>query len=491
MMNTYFHGSRCAARLFSAAMIGLLVLASAVTARAAARRPNVVFVLIDDLGWRDVGCFGSTFYETPHIDRLAATGMKFTNAYAACPVCSPTRASIMCGKYPARIRLTDFLKGRRKLKGSPILPADYADQMELDEVTIAEVLKSRGYRTCFLGKWHLGGPKYYPQFQGFDINIGGTHHGMPRAYFWPRWKNNPPIIGKFPGENLTDRLSQEACQFIKENASKEQPFFLYLSHYAVHIPIQGKEKKIAHYKAKLSASPPRKGRQNNPYYAAMVETVDDSVGRVLNTLRRLKIDDKTIVIFFSDNGGLATREGRHTPATINAPLRAGKGYLYEGGIREPLIVRWPGVVTPGSVSDEPVVSVDFLPTICEMVGIDFRGVKTNGPVDGISMTPVLKHPAVHLPSRALYWHYPHFSNQGGRPGAAVRLGDWKLIERYEFGNLELYNLKTDPGERNNLAKRFRERAGRMRAMLVNWRQSVHANMPRPNPAYKPNRRPER
>lgn len=486
-MKTHSHRWRCVGKVFAAVGACLIVLTSAVTARAAARRPNVVFVLIDDLGWRDVGCFGSTFYETPHIDRLAAGGIKFTNAYAACPVCSPTRASIMCGKYPARIRLTDFLKGRRKLKGSPILPADYADQMELREVTIAEVLKSHGYRTCFIGKWHLGGPKYYPQFQGFDINIGGTHSGMPRAYFWPRWKNNPPIIGKFPGENLTDRLAQEACRFIKDNANKEQPFFLYLSHYAVHIPIQGKAKKVARYKAKLAASPAGKGKQNNPYYAAMVEAVDDSVGRVLQTLRRLKIDDETIVFFFADNGGLATPEGRHTPATTNAPLRAGKGFLYEGGIREPLIVRWPGMVKPGSVSGEPVVSVDFLPTICDMVGIDFGGVKTNGPVDGISITSVLKDPGSHLPPRAIYWHYPHFSNQGGRPGAAVRLGGWKLIERYEFGRLELYDLKTDPGERKNLAERFPDRAGRMRSMLVRWRKSVRANMPKPNPEYKPQR----
>jgi len=484
-MKTHSRRLRCAGRFLAAVGVCLIGLTSVVTARAAARRPNVVFVLIDDLGWRDVGCFGSTLYETPHIDRLAAGGMKFTNAYAACPVCSPTRASIMCGKYPARIRLTNFLKGRRNLKGSPILSADYADQMDLQEVTIAEVLKSHGYRTGFIGKWHLGGPKYYSQFQGFGINIGGSHHGMPRSYFWPRWKNNPPIVGKFPGENLTDRLSQEACRFIEDNANRKQPFFLYLSHYSVHIPIQGKAKKVARYKANLATSPAGKGQQNNPYYAAMVETVDDSVGRVLQTLRRLKIEDETIVIFFSDNGGLATPEGPHTPSTTNAPLRAGKGFLYEGGIREPLIVRWPGVVKPGSVSDEPVVSIDFLPTICDMVGISFSGVKINGRIDGISVASVLKDPDSHLPNRAIYWHYPHFSNQGGRPGAAVRVGNWKLIERYEFGRLELYDLKNDVGERKNLAKRFPDRADRMRSMLVRWRQSVRANMPKPNPAYEP------
>jgi len=290
-------------------------------------------------------------------------------------------------------------------------------------------------------------------------------------------------VGNFDGEYLPDRLSQEACTFIE--AHKDQPFFIYLSHHAVHIPIEGKMGKIAEYQAKIQATPPAKGEQNNPHYAAMVESVDDSVGRVMDTLRRLKIDDRTIVIFFSDNGGLCTPEGRHTPATTNAPLRAGKGYLYEGGIREPWIVKWPGVVKPGSVCRVPVVSVDFFPTVCDLARLDRKRVKTNGPIDGVSIVPLLRDPGAMLDREAIYWHYPHFSNQGGRPGGAIRVGDFKLIERYEFGTLELYNLKEDIGETTDLAERMPRKARQLHQMLRRWRKEVNANMPRPNPDYKP------
>lgn len=447
-------------------------------------KPNVVFILIDDMGYADVGCFGSTLYETPNVDRLCAEGMKFTNGYAACPVCSPTRASVMTGKYPARLQLTNFIAGRRKGKNSPILPADFKLFMPQEEVTIAERLRSAGYATCHAGKWHLGGAEQYlPQNQGFDVNIGGSGSGMPRSFFWPRWKNNPPLVGNFDGEYLPDRISKDACRFIEQH--KDGPFFLYLSHYAVHIPIEGKEEKIARYKRKLEADPPKKGRQDNPYYAAMVESVDESVGRVLETLRRLKLADNTIVFFFSDNGGLCTPEGKHTPATTNAPLRAGKGYLYEGGIREPWIVKWPGVVKPGTVCSEPVVSVDFLPTICEMVGIPARAPETKGDLDGVSTVPLLKKPKATLGREAIYWHYPHFSNQGGRPGGAVRAGDWKLIERYEHGNLELYNLKDDIGETTNLAEKMPGKARQLQRMLARWRNEVNATMPPKNPDYTP------
>jgi len=452
------------------------------------KKPNIILILIDDLGWRDVRCFGSNLYETPNINRLAAEGMRFTDAYAACPVCSPTRASIMTGRYPARLPLTDYIAGRRTRKGSPILPANYLFYMPTEEVTIAEVLKSAGYATCHVGKWHMGGAKQYlPENQGFDVNIAGTGSGMPRSFFWPRWKGNPPIEGNFDGEYLPDRLSQEACKFIE--AHKDEPFFLYLSHYAVHIPIEGKEDKIARYKAKIEATRPAKGQQKNPYYAAMVESIDDSVGRIMQTLLRLKIDDRTIVFFFSDNGGLATPEGPRTPATTNAPLRAGKGFLYEGGIREPWIVRWPGVVKPGKVCKEPVVSVDFFPTICEMAGLDPASVKTNGPIDGLSIVPLLNNPLASLHREAIYWHYPHYSNQGGRPGAAIRAADFKLIERYEFGDLELYNLKKDIGETTNLADKLPGKAHQLHRMLRRWRTGVNANMPRPNPNYLPGLNP--
>ncbi len=454
----------------------------AAEASPAAKPPNIVFILIDDMGWADVGCFGSSLHETPHIDSLATGGMKFTAGYAACPVCSPTRASIMTGKYPARLQLTNFLKGKRALKGSPILPALYADQLDLEELTLAEVLKSAGYATCHVGKWHLGGESFLPQYQGFDVNIGGSHRGMPRSFFWPRWKDNPPVVGNFDGEYLPDRLSQEACKFIQ--AHRKGPFFLYLAHYAVHIPIEGKADKVAKYQKKLKDNPPPKGRQNNPHYAAMVESVDESVGRVLNTLKRLKLDENTVVVFFSDNGGLSTPEGKNTPATVNAPMRAGKGYLYEGGIREPCLIRWPGVTKPGAVCDEPVCSVDFFPTLCAAAGLDPRQVKTRGPIDGVSLTPLLRNAKAKLPPRALYWHYPHFSNQGGRPGGAVRQGDWKLIERYERGDLELYNLKNDVSETNNLAAKMPEKSRQMQEMLAAWRKDVRANMPRKNPQYR-------
>ncbi len=443
---------------------------------ASAKQPNIVFILIDDLGWADVGCNGSPFHETPNIDRLAAQGMRFTDGYAACPVCSPTRASIMTGKYPARLHLTDFLKGRRKRQDSPILPALYEDQLPLKEVTIAEALKTAGYTTCHIGKWHLGSEPFFPEHQGFDKNVGGCYSGMPRSFFWPKWGKNPPITGKKDGEYLPDRLAEEASGFIEANQDK--PFFLYLSHYAVHIPMEAKEKTIEKYRAK----PKPEGGQNNPIYAAMVESIDRSVGRVMETLERLKIDDNTVVIFMSDNGGLSVKEGKHTPATSNAPLRAGKGYLYEGGIREPWIVKWPGVTKPGSVCGDPVTSVDFFPTLLDIAGV--KNVKTNGPIDGETIIPLLERSG-KLKRDAIFWHYPHFSNQGGRPGGAVRMGDYKLIERYEDGSLELYNLKDDISETKNLYATLRPKAETLRKRLHAWRKSIDATMPPPNPDFQP------
>ena len=466
--------------------VGMLFSRFALSAErlAGTQRPNIIFVLIDDMGWTDLGCYGSALYETPNIDRLAAEGMRFTDAYAACPVCSPTRASIMTGKYPARLPLTNFIAGKRTREGSPILPADYLLYMPVEEVTIAEVLKSAGYATCHVGKWHLGGEKrYWPENQGFEVNIGGSGSGMPRSYFWPQWQNNPPVRGNFDGEYLTDRLTEEACKFIE--SCRQKPFFLYLSHYAVHIPIEAKAEKIEKYQEKIRSSPPARGKHDNPYYAAMVESVDDGVGRVLNTLHRLKIDDRTVVMFFSDNGGLSVPEGKRTPATTNAPLRAGKGHLYEGGIREPFIVKWPGAVKPGSECSVPIVSVDFFPTICEIAGLDTRSVETNGPIDGVSVLPLLKNAQANLAREAIYWHYPHFSNQGGRPGGAVRVGDFKLIEEYEFGELELYNLNEDIGEMTNLADKMPEKTQELHRMLRRWRKDLNANMPLPNPNYGP------
>jgi arylsulfatase A-like enzyme len=449
------------------------------------RKPNFVFILIDDLGWADVGCYGSSFYETPNIDKLAKEGMRFTSAYAAGPVCSPTRASIMTGKYPARLKLTNFLIGDRRGK---LNPAHYVHQVSLEEVTIAEALKEAGYINCFVGKWHLGGKSYWPKDQGFDINIGGTNSGAPKSYFWPQWQGNPPIEGR-PGEYLTDRLTDEALRFLEGN--KDKPFLLYLSHYAVHLPLQAKQNMIEKYQAKGSNLPPSKiprflpegnnqtrQMQDHPVFAAMVESMDESVGRVMKKLKELGIADNTIVIFTSDNGGTSTAEGH---PTSNVPLRAGKGWLYEGGIREPLIIKWPGVTKPGSICDVPVVSTDFFPTMFEMAGLS---TKPQQHIEGVSLVPLLKGKK-SLDREAIFWHYPHYSNQGGGPSGAVRAGDYKLIEFYEDNHLELYNLKEDISEKTNLVPQMPQETTKLHQMLKDWRKEVDAEMPTPNPDYKP------
>ncbi|MFB3826469.1 MAG: sulfatase [Bryobacteraceae bacterium] len=433
------------------------------------RRPNIIIFLVDDLGWADVGCDGSTFYETPNVDRLASQGVRFTNGYAACPVCSPTRASIMTGKYPARLHLTDWIPGRRQWPTSKLLAPQFEQQLALDETTIAEMLKPLGYTSAAIGKWHLGGGSYLPEHQGFDLNIGGTERGSPPSYFPPY--RIPGLEPRSERDYLTDNLTARAEQFIESNRSK--PFFLYLSHFAVHLPIGAKPEVAAKYRAKKVT-----GEQKHPEYAAMVEGMDDSMGRILAKLDELGIANDTVIFYLSDNGGLRY-EGKSTaPITSNAPLRAGKGHLYEGGIRVPTIVRWPGKLPAGVVNDTPVCSVDLLPTIAEMTGAK-RGV-----VDGVSLTPALRKGGA-LKRDALYWHYPHYSNQGGVPGGAVRQGDWKLIEFYEDGHVELYNLRDDPGERNNLAPKLKQKAAELRKKLDDWRRSVNAVMPAVNPKYDP------
>jgi arylsulfatase A-like enzyme len=454
------------------------------------------------MGWKDLGCFGSTFYETPNIDRLAAQGMRFTNAYAACPVCSPTRASIMTGKYPARLRLTNYIPGARNGK---LLSAEYFHYMKLEEVTLAEALKEADYRTFFLGKWHLGDKPYYPEKQGFDVNVAGDDAGAPPTYFYPYKRGNRSIPGLEegqPGEYLTDRLTDESLKLIEQ--SKEQPFLLYLSFYAVHVPLEAKKELVERYKAKArrlgledkphfatdeewpkTAAGDEKWRttlrtrtvQDHAVYSAMIESVDESVGRVMKKLDELGIADNTIIFFMSDNGGLATAEGQ---PTCNLPLRGGKGWLYEGGIREPMMVKWPGTVKPGSVCEEPVISTDFYPTMLEMAGLPL---KPQQHMDGESMVPLLKGTG-ELRRKAIYWHYPHYSNQGGKPGGAVRVGDFKLIESYEDSRVELYNLRADLGEQHDLAAKMPEKAAELRQMLHEWRNEVGAVMPQPNPDWK-------
>ncbi len=463
----------------------LLLLLITFSASAAEQPPNVIFILADDLGWRDLGCYGSTFYETPNLDRLAAQGVRFTDAYAACNVCSPTRASILSGKYPARLHLTDWLPGRpdgptQKLK-RPVIRGE----LPLEEFTVAEAMKAGGYATGFLGKWHLGGPEFFPEKQGFDLNLGGCSLGHPPSYFSPY--KIPTLPDGPPGEYLTDRLTDEALKFIEEK--REQPFLLYFSHYAVHNPQQAKPELVERFKAKLAKMPSSAepefisdhGRQvrtvqDKPIYAAMVASLDESVGRVLAKLDELKLADRTIVVFMSDNGGLSTAEG--TP-TSNLPLRMGKGWNYEGGIREPLIVKWPGVTKAGSVSAAPVISTDFYPTFLEMCGLPARPEQH---LDGVSFAPLLRGET--MPERPLFWHYPHYSNQGGGPGGAMRLGDWKLIENFEDESVELYHLPEDIGESQNLAAREPKRAAAMLERLRAWRDSVDAQMMTPNSNYR-------
>ncbi len=475
--------------------VGLLAFASGTVRSAAAERPpNIVVFLIDDLGATDLGCFGSTFYETPNVDRLAAGGMRFTAAYAACPVCSPTRASIMTGRYQQRTGITDYIntlgtnQPEHWERNTRLLPAPNADQLALKERTIAEVLRDAGYATFSAGKWHLGGEGFLPTDQGFDVNKGGSERGSPKSYFSPY--SNPQLPDGPPGESLTLRLGDETCKFI--DANHERPFFAYLSMYAVHVPLQAPEKLIAKYKSKaagLKSTRPALGKerqsqvrlvQDHPTYAAMIEEMDTAVGMVLDKLDELGLAKNTIVVFTSDNGGLATAEGR---STSNVPLRAGKGWMYEGGIRVATIIRWPAVIKPGSTCVTPILSTDYFPTFLEAAG---EPAKAEQQLDGVSLMPLLR--GKPLDRGPLYWDYPHYGNQGGAPASAVRDGRWKLIEWREDGSLELFDLDADPSEKHNLAKSHADIVGRLHGMLDKWRQEVGAKSPTVNQRFDPNNR---
>jgi len=445
--------------------------------------PNVIFILADDLGWKDLGCYGSTFYETPNLDSLAKRGMRFTDAYAACCVCSPTRASILTGKYPARLHLTDWLPGKKDSPELKLNRAPLIDHLPLEQTTFATRLQKQGYKTAFMGKWHLGSKEYFPEHHGFDINIAGCGRGSPPSYFSPY--GIPTLKDGPPGEYLTDRLTDEAVNFLK--AQTNGPFLLYLSHYAVHVPLQAKPEKMEKYKAKAAALPKvepefarlQGGRmrliQNHAVYASMIESLDESIGRVLKQLDDSGLATNTIVIFTSDNGGLSTAEGS---PTSNYPLKAGKGWAYEGGVREPLLVAWPGQTKPGSVCAEPIISTDYFETI-----LQWANVSSQQPTDGRSLIPLLK--GGHPSQRALFWHYPHYSNQGGRPYGAIRDGDFKLIEWYEDMRVELYNLRKDISEQLDVSAQMPEKVSELRDKLHAWRKSVDAATPTPNPNYSP------
>ena len=432
-------------------------------------KPNFLFILLDDLGWSQVGCYGPAnggFYETPNIDRLASEGMKFTDAYAACPVCSPTRASIMTGKYPARLHVTDYIPGDtfpyEKLK-----QPEWQKYLPLEEVTIAEVLKDAGYVTASFGKWHLSVAKKPPESEPYDPDKQGFDETLITEK--PASKQDPE-----KDAHNVDLITEKSLEFLERN--KDKPFFLYVAHNTIHAPIMGKKKLVEKYKGKSGSDLP----ENNPVVGAMLEELDSSIGKLLKRLDELKIADKTIVIFFSDNGGLEA-------VSKQTPLRSGKANLYEGGIRVPFIVRWPGVVKPGTICSEPVISVDFFPTFVEIVGLENKMPK---PIDGVSLVTLLTQRGV-FSRQAIYWHYPHYHSAGIGPCGAIRSGNYKLIEWFDeticgTGNrFELYNLKEDAGEQNNLAGQIPQKVDEMRKMLANWRDKVNAQMLTPNPSYNP------
>jgi arylsulfatase A len=438
-------------------------------------KPNIVFILIDDMGWADGACFGSRFYQTPNLDRLAAQGMMFTQAYAACAVCSPTRAALMTGKAPARLHITDWIPGEGNPARSRFRVPSWQQHLPLEEVTIAEALKPLGYATASIGKWHLGDSNFFPQHQGFDLNVAGGAIGHPASYFWPYGARDAshrvPGLAEQGGqerEYLTDRLTDEGLKFIE--ASRDRPFFLYLAHYAVHAPLMGQEELVRLYEDRPGAD-----GQSNKVYAAMIHSVDRGVGRILAKLEELHLTDRTVVIFTSDNGG-AVHFGK-PPATSNAPLRLGKGYPYEGGLRVPLLIKRPGL-SHGGVCNVPVISQDFFPTLIELAGAK-RPAGRRTAVDGASIVPLLKGRG-RLPRTELFWHYPHYwFGTNVTPYSAVRSGDWKLIRFYEDDREELYNLREDLVEAHDQAMQLPKKRRELSARLSRWLEQAGAQMPVP------------
>ena len=468
------------------ATLAVLVLMAA-PARAADPPPNVVVVLVDDLGWMDLGCQGSDFYRTPNIDRLAAGGMRFTDGYASCAVCSPTRAALMTGRSPARLGITDWIRADFQLANRqwPNVRTRFGYHRPLDarrklltpvnrlvlphsEITLAEMLRPLGYVSAYIGKWHLGGPGHLPEDQGFDENYGGWDYGQPPSYFDPYVQEPrlpmgiPTLEPRNAGEYLTDREADEAVQFIERN--REKPFLLYLAHYAVHTPIQAKQDLVAEYERSRDGE-----GQDDPTYAAMVHSVDDAMGRLLEALDRNGLTDRTLVVFTGDNGGL----DRNGSPTENAPLRSGKGYAYEGGLRTPWIVRWPGVTPPGSVSAQPIASIDLLPTIAAAVG---TRPPADRPIDGIDLAPALRGGG--LPERSLIWHFPHYRHGPGHdPYSVVRKGSFKLIRFHDPPREELYDLSSDLGEQTDLHGTETAKVEELSAALERGLESLGALLP--------------
>lgn len=466
----------------------LLALLPGLTSRGfAGSPPNFVCIVVDDLGFMDIRPNNpQSFYDTPNLDQLARTGMRFTSGYAACPVCSPSRASLVTGLYPQRVGITDYIGAAQPdqwKRPTRLLPAPYHDRLNLEQVTLAERLKERGYATLFAGKWHLGPEGFWPESQGFDVNKGGIDRGGPyggKKYFSPY--GNPRLPDGPDGEHLPDRLATETVRFLEQH--REEPFLAYLCFYSVHTPLMARDDLRRKYEARARELPiqePAWGRererqvrlvQNHAVYAGMVEAMDQAVGKVLDALDRLGLASSTVVVFTSDNGGLSTSEGH---PTSNVPLRAGKGWMYEGGVRVPWIIRAPGLTAPGSVNDTPIISMDLVPTI-----LDLAGIAVPAPLDGRSLVRVLR--GEPSSPRPLFWHYPHYGNQGGAPGGAIRDGQWKLIEWYEDGTRELFDVTADISESRNLAVEHPERVKALHQKLEAWRMQVGAKMPVPRPA---------
>lgn len=440
--------------------------------------PNVVFILADDLGWADLACYGSDLHETPHLDRLASEGMRFSQAYAM-PVCSPSRAAILTGRHAARLQMTIWREGALKpTENQKLRPAPAISDLPNAEITIAEALKTAGYLTFHVGKWHLGDADHSPETQGFDVNIGGTHWGAPATYFHPfsgefgqerEFRYVPGLGLGQAGDYLTDRLTDEAIALI--DAARNRPFFLNLWYYSPHTPMDGKPELVEKYRKRIKSGM----KHQNPDYAAMIESLDANVGRLLAYLKQRKLEQRTLVIFASDNGGTIIQH-RGQQVTDNSPLRSGKGSLYEGGIRVPLIVRLPGVTPRGSVCDEPVICTDFYPTILELCGVSAASRPAAGPLDGRSLAPLLRQPNARLNRDALYFHYPHYY-MTTTPVSAIRAGDWKLLEYFEDHRVELYHLQDDPGETRDLASQQPTRAAQLRDQLDAWRSAVGAKLP--------------
>lgn len=460
---------------------GLLLLSSFLftSLLSSAKQPNIVLFLADDLGWTGLSSFGSDYYETPNLDRLAGKGVKFTNAYSACTVCSPTRASLMTGMYPARLRLTDFIAGQNRPYAKLTIP-EWTKGLEKDHTTIAEALKDGGYRTIHIGKWHLdflGQGNQGPTAHGFDVS-----HDKPAGTRGYIIKDETVKKLGLKSNYVTDYLTDKAVDEIE--ATEDKPFFLYFAYHVPHTPIEGRDDLVDYFKDKRDEAAVHK----NATYAAMVKSLDISVGRVLESLEKNESLEHTLVVFVSDNGGLTQRYGKHDEFTENLPLRRGKGSAYEGGVRVPAIAYWPGVTPVGGVSEAPIMTTDFYPTFLDAAGISGANAH-NKDVDGMSLVSVFKNPAQEL-NRDLFWHYPHYHAGGDGPYSAVRSGDWRLVEFHEDSALELYNLKYNISESVNLAARYPEKQAELKRKLDLWRQSISAQMPLPNPKFDPERQTE-